>query len=485
MPPAQDLTADRPLAPAVAVPGGLARHRVSLAVLALAALSFALPSAPTYDPWAWIVWGREVLHLDLSTVDGPSWKPLPMVFTTVFALAGDAAPDLWLFVARAAAIAGVVVVFRLVRRLGGGTAGATAAATAYAIAPWTIRNAAMGNSEGLLVLCSLWAVHQHLTGHRRQAFALGVAAALLRPEAWSFLGLYGLWLAWRAPGARALVAAGFASIPLLWFLPELWGSGDLLRAMHRAQQPVPGSPAASDHPVTAVLERFETMTTSSVWIGLAALAIVIALGRAPGPRERRAALALLAAGVVLIFEVAFMARDGGFSGSTRYLILPAAVMIVAAGTGIGWAVRNALAARPPGTLLAGALVLLAALAFAAPNSARLRPTFRDVRYQAHLTDDLGTAVRQAGGAARLRACGASFAGPFEVPKVAWQLRVHTGAIGLEPQAPAVLFRASSDGRSPPLPGLRTVGGADGVHTLAATRYWRILGTACPPLKAPA
>ena len=29
------------------------------------------PSMPTYDPWAWIIWGREVAHLDLDTTDGP------------------------------------------------------------------------------------------------------------------------------------------------------------------------------------------------------------------------------------------------------------------------------------------------------------------------------------------------------------------------------------------------------------------------------
>ncbi len=38
-----------------------------LGCLALAALSLLLPSVPTYDPWAWIIWGREVAHLDLVT----------------------------------------------------------------------------------------------------------------------------------------------------------------------------------------------------------------------------------------------------------------------------------------------------------------------------------------------------------------------------------------------------------------------------------
>jgi len=43
-----------------------------LASLALAALTLLLPSVPTTDPWGWIVWGRQVLHLDLNTVAGPA-----------------------------------------------------------------------------------------------------------------------------------------------------------------------------------------------------------------------------------------------------------------------------------------------------------------------------------------------------------------------------------------------------------------------------
>src|SRR3954454_18709446 len=205
-----ELTADRPVAAApLAVPRSWARYAVPVAVLVLAALTFLAPSAPTYDPWSWIIWGREILHLDLSTVEGPSWKPLPVLLTTPFALAGPVAPDLWLYVARVGALAGVVVVFGLVRRLGGGVVGASSAAAAYAVAPWTIRNAALGNSEGLLVAIALGAVDRHLAGRRGQAFALGVGAALLRPEAWPFLGLYGAVLLWREPALRRLVAAGF------------------------------------------------------------------------------------------------------------------------------------------------------------------------------------------------------------------------------------------------------------------------------------
>lgn len=66
-------------------PYGRCVRLVLVACLVLAGLSLMLPYAPTYDAWAWIVWGREVASLDLETTRGPSWKPLPVVFTTLFA----------------------------------------------------------------------------------------------------------------------------------------------------------------------------------------------------------------------------------------------------------------------------------------------------------------------------------------------------------------------------------------------------------------
>ena len=77
----------------------------------------------------------------------------------------------------------------------------------------------------------LIAVERHLDGHYRQAFAIGFFAALDRPEVWLFWGPYGLWLFWRDPGARKLVFALFALIPILWFAPEYWGSGHFFRGV--------------------------------------------------------------------------------------------------------------------------------------------------------------------------------------------------------------------------------------------------------------
>src|SRR6476619_7178 len=219
---AAPLRVDKPALPRVA-----AHQRVVLGVLALTALSFLAPSAPTYDPWAWIVWGREIMHLDLSTTAGPSWKPLPVLLTTPFSLFGPLAPALWLFVARAGTLAGVVLMFRVARRLGGGAVGATAAATASALAPWTVRNAAMGNSEGLLVVLALAAVDRHRAGARRQAFAFAFGCALLR-------------------------------------------------AAHRAHTPRADSAAFADNPVVEVLHDFFNMITPVAWAGLAVLVVLVA-----------------------------------------------------------------------------------------------------------------------------------------------------------------------------------------------------------------
>jgi hypothetical protein len=467
--------------PALTVPRVRVHHGVALAVLALTALTFLAPSAPTYDPWAWIIWGREVLHFDLSTIDGPSWKPLPVLLTTPFSLFGSLAPDLWLFTARAGAIAGAVMAYRLAKRLAGGSipAGAAAAA-AYAIAPWTLRNAALGNSEGLLVALALAAVDRHLAGRYRHAYALAVGAALLRPEAWTFVGLYGLWLLWREPSARRLVIIGFVALPALWLLPELWGSNDLLRAAHRAKTPRSNSAAFADQPVREELRLFASMLTPALWVGLGMLGVMTLLRRAPGRRELRAAIALAIGTVAWVAEVAVMTNDG-FSGNSRYLIMPAALVCVLAGTGVGWVLRALPTRIAGGGLAIAALALAAVVGFAAPSVDRLDAVRSSVYYQARLTDGLPGVIAKAGGRERLLTCGTPYTGAFQVPAVAWQLGTHITAVrsastaqDLPPQSPAAVFRSSTTSTSHPVPGISSLGGEEAVDTIAVGGGWRIV-----------
>ena len=108
--PAAAAPADRADHPARVSGGGRVSVRdfylgLLVASLAIGALSLLIPSTPSYDPWSWLLWGREIIHGQLTiTTGGTSWKPLPMIFTVPFALFGKAAPDLWLAVARAGAV---------------------------------------------------------------------------------------------------------------------------------------------------------------------------------------------------------------------------------------------------------------------------------------------------------------------------------------------------------------------------------------------
>jgi len=58
--------------------------RIVAGAVVVAALSLLLPQGLAFDPWAWLVWGRDAGRLALDTTTGPSWKPFPVLFTTLF-----------------------------------------------------------------------------------------------------------------------------------------------------------------------------------------------------------------------------------------------------------------------------------------------------------------------------------------------------------------------------------------------------------------
>jgi hypothetical protein len=446
--------------------------------LVLGFLSLLLPSSPTYDPFAWIIWGREILHLDLVTTDGPSWKPLPVILTTLTAPLGEASPFIWVAVARAGAIAALAVAFLAAARLAGPVAGAGAAG-GLALMDWHIRNGAMGNSEGLMVALVLGAVLAHANGRRGWAFTLAIGAAMLRPEAWPFLGLYVLWLLYEDRTRLRWIALGLASLPVLWLGPELWGSGNAFRASDRAQRPNPNSPAFADNPALEVIENAiglapaAAVAGTALAAGLALLALrargVSSGGRLPSRERALGALVLTVLAAAWIGLVAVMTVRG-FSGNSRYLIVPAALIVVVGAAGIVWAVRAAVpraGALPPAALALAATALIAL--FAVPDSSRLGPTLRGIEYQADLYRDLGRVIDEAGGAERVRACGHAFTGPFLVPQVAWRLKVHSNDVDLEPEAPAVIFHVRTTERAGVVPPLR----AARANVVAREGHWLV------------
>jgi hypothetical protein len=434
--------------------------------LALSALSLLLPSVPTYDPWAWIIWGREITQLDLVTELGPSWKPLPVMFTSVFALAGDEwAPELWLVVARAGGLLAIGMAFRLASRLAGPAAGAIAAG-ALLLCDDFIRNFARGNSEGLLVALCLWAIERHLDGRRRDAFLLGFAAGLLRPEVWPFWGLYGLWLVagrWRGrfPWRTAAVVGG-AGVALLalWFVPEWIGSGSALRAAERARQPNPDSAAFAASPFLEVFRRSASILMPTAYVG-GALAVVLA--------RSGVTLILAAVSTVLMLAVAVM-TELGFAGNLRYVALPAALVCVLAGAGWVWLVRGAGARWGlPAAAVAAAFAVAAFTPFVLTDARELRADLDLVAEEADFYGpNLRAAIAAGGGERGMKACGPVQTGPFHTQAVAWYLHMHGRDVVIFPIPPGTTITPhySALARDPRF------------ERETGTRLW-VVGRACP------
>ncbi|MBV9424593.1 MAG: hypothetical protein JOZ98_16905, partial [Solirubrobacterales bacterium] len=284
---------------------------------------------PSYDPWSWIVWGREVVdpHLSFTVGGGPSWKPLPVVFTTVYALFGGAAPTLWVITARAGGLLALVAAYRLAARIvgedrrAGAVAGVIAAAGVALTQEWAYYMF-RGTSEPLLVATSLWAIDRHLDGRRGSAFALGVAASLIRPEAWPFVLAYGVWLWRREPRLRALVVAGFFSIPFLWFVPPWIGTGQPFIAATHAKA---YNGHLGNHPFLEVLRRGTDLQVLPMLV-MAVVAVVLAgwslRGQGTdGARRRSDRLVLtLAAGVVAWWVLVVAMTLDGYPGLERFYL---------------------------------------------------------------------------------------------------------------------------------------------------------------------
>jgi len=443
-----------------------------LACLVLAALSLLLAGAPSYDPMAWLVWGREIAHLDLSTVDGPSWKPLPVAFTTVFSLFGGAAPALWLVVARAGTLLGGLLAYRIAARLAGTAAGVIAVAALVLSRGWFWSNW-IGYSEGILVALVLWAIDRHLEGRYRQALAIGFFATLLRAEAWPFVAAYAVWLWFREPATRRLSLGLAVLVPALWLIPELIGSGDALRAAGRAREPTMGSgvPALAAHPALALLDSATDAVILPVVIGF-----VLALARPrPRPGVDRITLALGAGAIAWIGVVAAMTQ-AGYSGNPRYLIAPVGIACVVAGVGFaraGGALLGRL--RLPTALIGGASVLViaaASLPWAVPRIDAMRAAAPGVAHEASLQRDLPHAVAVAGGSERLLACRPLSTQRYATPRVAWVLHQHLGDVQPLAGSSGVVIQARRTRGQPWLPAA-----PHGRYLiLGQTHIWRVAST---------
>ncbi|HEV2809150.1 MAG TPA: hypothetical protein VGV93_01965 [Acidimicrobiales bacterium] len=413
-------------------------RRALLVSVGLAGCSLlVVPPAPSYDPWMWLRWGEELTAGQLSTVQGPAFKPLPVAVCALLAPLGPAAPWLWVLVARIAAVMAVVLAFRLGRRLANGSLPAgILAATGVALCGSYADLAAAGAAEGLVVALALAGAEAWRTGRPRWALACGVGAALVRVETWPFLLVAGVRYWQRRPHDRGLLVAGALLVPAAWFVPEVFGSRDLLRSVHRAQIPQSGQPALADFPALASFRAAVALPLWTLWAG-----VTVAVGTALTRRDQtaRTVLGPAAIGLAWMGLVAAMAR-AGFSGEPRYALPGAALVAVSGAAGLVMASRRLLRWPAAASGLAALLVVLAAM----PRIDDLAGLRTSQAYQWELQSELPTAVASLGGRSAVLACGRPYVGPLRGPLLAYHLDVakHVVDPDRRPEAPGVVFRSA-------------------------------------------
>ena len=432
--------------------------------------SLALPATLGFDPWAWLVWGREVGHLGLDTTGGPSWKPLPVLVTTVLTAAGDLAPTLWLVVARTAALLTLVVTYRLAARFAGPAAGAVAAGLLLLTpdgGPRFLRLVAEGHSAPVTATLSLWAVDRHLDGRHGQALLLVTALSLERPEAWPFLALYAAWVWRQGTVRRPLVAMSLAVVPVLWFGADWWGSGDAWQGAGAAQVESGG---LADR-LALVWGRTARVVVTPAWVA-AAGAIVTAWRR-----RERALLALGAGAVAWLLLVGGMSVGLGYAALSRFLLPAAAVLCVLAGVGL---VRIVSAVPRGGARVACVVAIVAvSLPFVAVRVWSFGTEVDGITSRAELEHQLDLVVERSGGPEAVLACGRVVVHQSDWPRVAlaWKLDVPLHQVGRHVRdQPAVVFLRSGRAEEDWL----TAHPAHEATPLGRSAGWAVYAIGCEP-----
>ena len=433
--------------------------------LVLAVLSAIVwPTVPSYDPWSWVVWGREVTdpHLSFFIGGGPSWKPLPFVFTTVYGALGGAAPTLWVITARVGGIAGLIGAWRLAALVGrrlelpraavwaAGVIAAVAIALTAPSSGWTYYFF-RGTSEPLLIGVWLWAVDRLIAGRHGQAYALLAAEGLMRPEAWPFLAVYGAWLYWKVPSLRVWVLLGLIAQPVGWFVPPWISTGQpLLAATHAHEY---NGHLGSD-PIITVIKRGLTLQPLPA-LPFAAVAVGLGLWR------RRDPVILGIAGAAIAWWLIVIVMTGvGFPGLQRFYLPAAALICVLAGAGLaGLAVRAAdfvpLGARPVVAGLGISALVAASVPFLTTRIAYARAQEPLAATAVKRIDQLGTAIAALGGRSAVLPCSSSVAtiNHSLQTALAWKLHTTLERVQTVLREPGIAFvgpHDSIDGGVPPI-----------------------------------
>jgi hypothetical protein len=364
------------------------REQAAAGVLALAALAgWALVRTyPSYDSYASLVWGRELLDGALPAYGAPAAPTPHPLWILVSAAAGLAGRDGERVLVLVTVLAWVALLWGI-HRLGAalwdrprGLLAAGLAAASASLALW----AAQAYLDVLFAALVAWAGAAWAERRGRAALVLLALAGLLRPEAW-VLGA-GAW--WFGRPRRRVDLALVLAAPVLWILTDLIVTGDPLWSLNRTASVVRSidqEVGAGALPARLVSSLAGLVTPPVLVLGVGGVALAA---------WRRQARAWIPGAAIAVGIVAWLA-GGVLSGAAerRYLLVPAlGLCLFAAHLVLGfrdepagglarWWRRGALAAAA--LAVVGVAVLL---------PGRVRNVTDELAFVRHAHDDLETVL---------------------------------------------------------------------------------------------
>ena len=349
MPPAE-------AAPQTARPSLLARlAAVPWPALALAALAIAAfvgfllyPTYPNYDSYYSLLWGREILHLDLPSFDGyrtPTEHPLAVAFGAALSLLGRHGDRVMVFCTEASFVVLCAGIYRLARTAFTPLVGLAAAGILCTRFDFPFL-AARAYIDIPYLAFVVWAAALELARPRRGGivWVLLACAGLLRPEAWLIIGLYFLWMCsgelgpGHPPRERLIRWAKYATWaavgPVIWVVLDFVVTGDPMFSLNHTSglaEELGRTKGLAEVPDS--MRRFFLNLAKAPVLYAAIAGFLAALWLAPRRVIMPGVLWLIGTGTFVLVGIA------GLSVIDRYLLVPTLmVMVFAAFVLGGWTV---------------------------------------------------------------------------------------------------------------------------------------------------
>jgi Dolichyl-phosphate-mannose-protein mannosyltransferase len=391
--------------------------RIGFAVMCIGALIgyFAFPTYPTYDSFYALLWGRDLLHLnlpDFRVYRGPTEHPLAIAFGMLCSIFGQGGARLMVLGSIVSFVAAVTGMYRLGRLCFGPVTGLVAAL--LLLSRFFIENlAAQGYLDIFYVALIVWAVVLEVERARRgtPVFLALAAAGLLRPDAWVLSGAYWLWCSWPrrtgegSEGPQPMLGRSIRYLALAAIAPLVWAGVDAVVTGNPLYSLTATAKAASE------LERTQGFISvaGSLWsYGVRIDHLPVLLGGLVGVplavwMAPRRALVPLAALLVLIGV--YLAEGAvGASVVDRYLVGAATVLLVFCAVTVGgWAMleRGSLLRR---VWIVGAFALVVYGGVSAANTLSLSGLRTTLAEHEDFHVGLAAALRSPVVKAQLRRC---------------------------------------------------------------------------------